>query len=111
MKIALLASFFSLFVSFQAAAYAEKTYVCRNATEGLPANTYKIQNVTAAPGVTVPYVELVRHFAGADENSAVQQTRIVGFASVSTTTSGNEIMMIGALRLEFDGETLLNCRQ
>ena len=100
-----------LFVCSQAFAYADKTYECENA-EGLPKNSYKFQTVILAPGLSVPYVEVIRHFraTAGDENSPVQQSRIHGFGTVSSTGSNKQMISLAAFRFEFDGDTLLSCR-
>lgn len=103
----LFASLFLLALTTNAFAYNEGTYSCRNA-EGLPNNTYKIENV-AVGGATLPYVEVNRFYKSKDGQPPTQST-IRGLAAVSTSRSV-EILSIAALRLEFENGALVNCRE
>ncbi len=109
MKILILALLCS---ATQAFAYADKTYECLN-SDNLPKNTYKIQSVTIAPGTTVPYVEIHRYYraVAGDQNSAVKESQIRGYATVIQTEPGYELLQVAALRMEFQGDTLLFCRE
>lgn len=104
-------SLLALALSFSAHAYQDKTYECRN-VDHLPANTYKITTVELAPGIKAPYLEIRRHFRQktGDVNSQLITAEMKGLATISTTAPGRYAFLIGALRLEFDGDTLLNCR-
>jgi hypothetical protein len=100
-------SLFLLALTTNAFAYNEGTYSCKNA-EGLPNNTYKIENV-AVGGATLPYVEVNRFYKG-KEGQPPTQSSIRGLAAVSTSESV-EILSLAALRLEFENGALVNCRQ
>ena len=100
-------SLFLLALTTNAFAYNEGTYSCKNA-EGLPNNTYKIENV-AVGGSTLPYLEVTRFYKG-KEGQPITQSSIRGLATVSNSGSV-EILSIAALRIEFENGALVNCRQ
>lgn len=109
MKIALIAI---TLMATQAFAYADKTYECRN-VDGLPKNTYKIQSIMPAPGVSLPYVEIHRffHATPGDVHSKIIEASMRGYATVIQIEPGRTSLQIAALKLEFQGDTLLNCRE
>jgi|GEM_PF-1370144 len=109
MKIAWVTMITLLFSAAQAFAYADKTYECKN-LDGLPKNTYKFTTLSIAPGVTLPYVEIHR-FYRLSENQEIKESTIRGYATIIKTDPGYEVLQIAALRLEFDGDNLLSCRQ
>lgn len=92
------------------ASYVEGLFSCKNRM-GLPNNTYSVKTVSVG-GVSVPHVEGTRHFRSepANPNSPIDQARISGFAAVSETTR-NTVLMVAALKLEFDGNKLVGCEQ
>ena len=100
-----------LSLSTSAFAYNEGTFTCKNA-EGLPGNTYKIENVSVA-GASLPYVEITRHYKSTDGQPA--DTVIRGIAVVSSSERNGktkEILALAAVRLEFDDQgNLVNCRK
>lgn len=94
--------------SVSAFAYKDGTYTCKN-SQGLPSNVYVIKTLDVG-GVQLPYLELTRHFhKNLDPNAPVQTIFTKGFAMVSSL-EGNDILMIGALRIEFEGDQLANCK-
>lgn len=100
-------SLFLLAFSANAFAYNEGTYSCKNA-DGLPNNTYKIENVSMG-GATLPYVEINR-FYREKAGDAPSQVTIRGLATVSTAGT-LEILSLAAVRLEFRDGMLGNCRE
>ena len=120
MKISkmLLLSLAALFLSSsQAFAYVEKTYLCENIL-GLPKNSYKIENLNVGPGgSSLPFVTIHRYHRAVpgDANSAVEESTIRGFAAVSTpdttTAPTKQTLLIAAIRLDFTGDELFNCRE
>lgn len=98
-----------LFSASNALAYPTGTISCRN-LEGLPNNTYKIQDIDVN-GVTLPYVEVTRYYKGGDANApTIEEAKIVGIATFSKGR-GTENLMLAALRLEFVNGVLSGCRQ
>lgn len=100
-------SLFLLALTTNAYAYNEGTFSCKNA-EGLPYNTYKIENV-AVGSATLPYVEINRFYKGKEGNPPTQST-IRGLAAVSSSNT-LEILSLASIRLEFKDGALINCRQ
>lgn len=100
-------SLFLLALSANAFAYNEGTFSCKNA-EGLPDNTYKIENVAIA-GATLPYVEINRFYKG-EGGSPPAHFTIRGLAAVSTSDAG-DVLSLASIRLEFKDGALLNCRK
>ena len=100
-------SLFLLALTTNAFAYNEGTFSCKNA-EGLPNNTYKIENV-AVGGASLPYVEINRFYKGKEGNPPTQTT-IRGLAAVSASET-LEILSLASVRLEFENGALVNCRQ
>lgn len=103
---------FSLVLLFSASnawAYPTGTFSCRN-LEGLPNNTYKIQQIDLG-GVTVPHVEVTRYYkTGSETPPVIEEVKITGIATVSKNSS-SENLMIASLRLEFVNGALSGCRQ
>jgi hypothetical protein len=103
-----------MLVSSSAFAYKDGLYSCKN-IDGLPDNTYKIQSVSV-DGLSrkVPYIEIVRHRRdkrSGDSNAPIVQTRIEGFATVASSSTGLEVLMVAAIQLEFEGDRLVGCKQ
>jgi hypothetical protein len=104
-------SLFLLALTTNAFAYEEGTYSCKNA-EGLPNNTYKIENVTVG-SASLPYVEINRYYRNA-EGAPPRHSSLRGLAAISTSGEGEnaiEILSVASLRLEFKNGQLFNCRQ
>ena len=102
---------FLLSVTSTAFAYSEGTISCKN-VEGLPENTYKIENVTMA-GTTLPYLEVNRFYRG-KEGQPARQSTIRGLAVVSSFSRGEdavEILSLASFRLEFVNGELAHCRK
>ena len=90
-------------------AYPTGLISCRNVA-GLPDNTYEIRNVVVS-GIQVPHIEINRHVrGGTSEAPTVERIRIAGFATVASS-SRSEILTLAAVRLEFEGDTMVGCRQ
>jgi len=106
MKLAL-ALALSLF-SVSAFAYKDGTYTCKNG-QGLPANVYVVKTIEVG-GVQLPYLELTRHFhKQLDPSQPVQTVHTKGLAMLSSV-DGKDVLLIGALRYEFEGDRLVNCK-
>lgn len=104
-------SLFFMTLSASAFAYSEGTISCKN-LEGLPDNTYRIENVNVG-SATLPYVEINRYFRNR-EGQPPRHTTIRGLATVSSTGEGEdamEILSLASVRLEFRNGALFNCRQ
>lgn len=94
--------------SLNAFAYKDGTYTCKNG-QGLPSNVYVIKTVDVG-GVQLPYLELTRHFhKNLDPNAPVVTVHSKGFAMVSSI-DGNDTLMLGSLRYEFEGDRLITCQ-
>lgn len=94
-----------LAVSASALAYKDGTYTCKNAV-GLPDNTYKI--TTQSIGDTgVPFVEIHRYYKNGEGKT--NQVQIRGYAVVSKGDEVTELLALGNMRLEFNGDELYNC--
>jgi hypothetical protein len=109
LRSTLVVAVLNILIASSASAYAEKTYECAN-QPGLPKNVYKIKNVSLS-GITVPYVEVQRYYRQdlGNENSAILESMIRGFATVASLEPGTEILFIAQIQLEFKGDVLLNC--
>lgn len=103
---------FVFFGSMAAMASVDGDYKCKN-LEGLPDNTYKISSLSiGAGGQSLPYIEAARYYREdpLDLNSPVKESRLKGFAAVST--SGTTVnLMVAALRLEFQADKLYGCER
>lgn len=105
----LLLSGILLFAS-SAFAYPDGTIRCKN-QPGLPDNVYSIKTVNLGGGVQLPAVEINRFSRGQDAQS-IQETHIQGLATVARTNPEAELLMIGAIRLEFNSKgELFGCKK
>lgn len=97
-----------VFAGASAFAYKDGTYSCKN-VDNLPNNVYTIS--TAANGL--PYVDMQRfyHEDVSDPQSPVEESHVRGLAAVATTSKGTEILFVGLLRLQFEGDQLVGCKQ
>ena len=86
-------------------AYKDGIYHCKN-LRGVPDDRITVKTVSLG-GVSVPYVEITRHFRS--ESSEVQVSKHVGFASVATTSTGHESLMLAAVVLELDNGAVRGC--
>ena len=91
-------------------AYRDGVYTCKN-LETVPNNVYKIETVEIRPGLSLPYVEATRHYRG--QGQSVHQATVRGLATQAHLTLGDEpteLLSVGAIRLEFRGDTMINCK-
>lgn len=89
-------------------ALEDKEYTCKNGHPDLPANTYKISHTDFGSGpANVPFVEVERHYKGAD--GAPTTATIRGFATHSQSGS-TDYLILGQMTLEFKDGELINCR-
>lgn len=97
-----------LMLGTSALAYKDGTYSCKN-DDGLPDNVYKISSQSVGGSATLPYVEIHRFYK--NENKVVESV-IRGVATVAhTSQERSETLMVGYIRIEFDGDDLYGCRQ
>jgi hypothetical protein len=94
-------------ITSAAFAYTDGTYNCKNADASLPDRVVKISTVNIG-GVAAPFVEMTRSFRNTP-NGPIETSEVKGFAS-SHKSNDSDVLMVAALRLEFDGDTLLNCK-
>lgn len=111
MKTSVVAGLLALFAFTQVQAYKEGTYRCKN-MDGLPSNVYKVQNVSVGAVGSVPFVEVTRHFktSSAKSERPYVTAKIQGFAVQASSDAGLDILTVGHINLEFNGETMTNCR-
>lgn len=111
MRKYLLAFGFIALVMTQAQAYSEGTFRCKN-TEGLPPNVYTIKKVDMGQGVSAPYVEITRYFKAKTPTEAPIVTHMKGFAAHATSTESDlDILMVGAIRIEWINGRPFNCKE
>lgn len=92
------------------AAYPTGTFRCKNAN-GLPDNVYTVRTLSVG-GVNIPFVEASRFFRKSSAGQPVEfeEAKISGFAASSETESST-VLMIAALRLQFENDKLLGCKE
>lgn len=91
-------------------AYRDGVYPCKN-MDGLPNNVYKIETIEIREGLSLPFIEATRHFQAPDKS--VREATIKGFAThANHNLEGEpaEMLSVGAIRLEFRGDTFVNCQ-
>lgn len=88
-----------------ALAYKDGVYHCKN-LRGVPDDRITVKTV-AVGGMSVPFVEIIRHFR--TETSEVQVSKQSGFASVATTSTGHESLMLAAVVLELENGAVRGC--
>lgn len=100
-----------IFTSASALAYRDGLYRCKSSDDSIPPNEYKIETVNVG-GHQLPYLEITRHYKSKSEDGRVSShnTFVKGLAQISVI-GDREILNLGALKLEFKGDTLQNCRQ
>lgn len=95
----------------QAMAYRSGTYVCKGTDDILPANVYKVSEIALANGVSVPYLEITRHYHEnpRDPQSPAKASVFKGMATAGRL-DGKEYLTLGAITLEFENNQLVGCR-
>ncbi|HRO67810.1 MAG TPA: hypothetical protein PL182_09630 [Pseudobdellovibrionaceae bacterium] len=101
----------SLLFSFAASAYTDGTYTCATNVPDLP-RVVKIETVQIKDGLSLPYMEITRSFRKVpnDPNSGIETTQLKGFAAHSTA-GGREMLVLAAMRVDFQDGQIQNCKQ
>ncbi len=97
---------------FSAVAALDGVYKCKN-SQGLPDNVYSIQSVSVGTqGKSLPLVAATRFYRAnsSDPKSPIKEAKVSGIATVSEVENST-LLMIGALRLEFNGDVLFGCQR
>ncbi|MGE4130504.1 MAG: hypothetical protein AB7F86_02645 [Bdellovibrionales bacterium] len=111
MKITnLLASLILSAFAFSAHAYKTGHFECKAADTALPDTVYDIEDIAVGTD-TLPYVKVTTHFADSTENGpTVREVTMRGLANISMS-GGREILTVGGIRLVFEGDNFLTCRE
>lgn len=98
-------------LSVTALAYKDGTYKCKSSDPTVPPSEYKIETQSLGSGA-LPYMEITRHYRmdEGDLSSPVRTAKIRGLATVIESGSV-QALQLASMRFEFEGDTLLNCRQ
>lgn len=93
-------------------AYDEGRYVCKNKRAGLPDNIYVIKKILIeSEGDKLPYIKATRFYEknSGKQKSEIAKANVAGFATIFSDDSTSEILMIGAIKIEFVNGEMLGC--